>query len=84
MYVTIRSLGVEDSMKKRTYRAKLKNNGSNIDITITIKAETKKDLIEFLKVTKKGAVFELKLEPLRKINDHSLEDYGIIEEVESR
>ncbi|WP_290597079.1 MULTISPECIES: hypothetical protein [unclassified Archaeoglobus] len=74
MYVTLRSIGVEDSMKKRTYKAKLQNTG-DIDITITIKAETKEDLKRFLRTIKKGAVFELKLEPISSINERSLDDF---------
>jgi acylphosphatase len=80
MYVTLRSLGVEDSMKKRTFKAKLKNNNDDLDVTIAIKAESKKDLNNFLKILKKGAVFELKLEPLHRINDRSLDDFIEVEE----
>jgi|Deesub1362B_J571_1020462.scaffolds.fasta_scaffold01301_11 hypothetical protein len=81
MYVTLRSLGVEDSMKKRTFKARLKNNSNDdVDITITVRAETKEDLRKVLRTLKKGAVFELKLEPVSSINERSLDDFVEIEE----
>lgn len=82
MYITLRSLGVEDSMKKKTFKAKLRSS-SDVDITITLRAETKEDLRKVLRTLKKGAVFELNLEPVGSINERSLDDFveGLIEDI---
>jgi len=82
MYVTLRSIGVEDSVKKRTYKARLKNNPGYVEVSITLKAETKEDLKDLLRTIRKGAVFELKLEPVSSLNDRKLDEFIDVEEVE--
>ena len=83
MYIILRELQAkEDINGNRVIKAKLSSrNGLNAEVTITVKAETKEDLKKVVPMLKKGAIFELKLEPLGKENT-SLDDFQIFEEVQ--
>lgn len=78
-FITLKSLSAEDSLKGRKIKARLEGNGS-AKITITIKAEKKEDIKEVPRTLKKGAVFELKLEPLGSLNNKTLDDFQIFDE----
>ena len=80
MYVILEELQAKDSYKGSKYiKAKLSNNNGPVDVTVTIKAESKKELLKILPSLKKGVVFEIDLKPLQKENA-SLDDFQIFEE----
>ncbi|WP_456478158.1 hypothetical protein [Geoglobus ahangari] len=74
MYVTLKSVLAEDTLSGRKIRAKLEGSGS-AKVTITIQAEKKEHVKEVLKTLKRGAVFELKLEPIGSVDDRTLDDF---------
>ena len=73
MYLTLKSLSAEDSLKGRKLKAKLEGNGS-AKLTLTITAKSKDALKEVLKTLKKGSVFEFSLDPVGSING-SLDEF---------
>ncbi|AIY89925.1 hypothetical protein [Geoglobus acetivorans] len=78
-YVTLKSVLAEDTLSGRKIRAKLEGDGS-AKITITIQAEKKEHVKEVLKTLKRGAVFELRLEPIGSMDDKTLDDFPIFED----
>jgi|GEM_PF-5280814 hypothetical protein len=73
MYLTLKSLSAEDSLKGRKLKAKLEGNGS-AKFTLTITAKSKDALKEVLKTLKKGSVFEINLDPVGHLNE-SLDEF---------
>ncbi len=78
MFVTLKSLSAEDSLKGQKIKAKLEGNGT-AKATITIKAEKKEDIKELLGTLKKGAIFKVSFEQIGTLD---FGDFSIFEEFE--
>lgn len=67
MYLTLESITVTENLTKKRVKAKLEGQGiAKVQLTIT--ADNLADLKDFLQDLSKGAVFELKLEPVKRMN----------------
>jgi len=80
MYVTLEEIQAKETMSDATLKAKLKGSGL-VDVTITVKARTREELESFIPLLRKGAIFEITLEPLKRENS-SLADFQLLEVLE--
>ncbi len=67
MYLTLKSLSVTEDLTRKKVKAKLEGQ-EIVKVQLTISADNIADLEDVLQDLSKGAVFELKIEPVRKMN----------------
>ena len=67
MYLTLESITVTEDLTKKRVKAKL-DGQSIVKVQLTITADNLADLEDYLQDLSKGAVFELKLEPVKRMN----------------
>lgn len=80
MYVTLEEIQAKETLSDATLRAKLKGRDL-VEVTITVKAKTREELQSFIPLLRKGAIFEVNLQPLRRENS-SLADFQLLEVLE--